>query len=203
MAPRAAQAADLVAADARPGETAPSRPSVIVSANPLPLTYGTFSAQLEILASPSVGVVLNPHFASFSEHHDGLPEKGNEGSDTTVRGFGGELGLRYYPNTMTIGQPCVFMGPSILMGHYSGTTTGDKTTPEFTRFGMAFDVGMTMALKSGFSFTVGGGLQYMWKDGSANLGSNGGGVLSSVTTASIMFGDGLRPRVLASVGWVF
>jgi hypothetical protein len=194
-APRAAEASDRVEPDARADETEVSRPSAMIRINPLPLLYSSLSAEIEIPVSPSVGILVNPQYVHFDDSRTGVPATYTGGSDQ-VHGFGGEVGFRYYPSTLAAGRAQVFVGPSLLGGHY-------ESKEDFTRIGVAFDVGFALVMKSGFSLSAGGGLQLATNIGDPHLGLEDNGSATDTTDATIAFGDGPRPRALVSLGWAF
>jgi len=175
----------------RPTDSAPVKDfkSIALEANPLAATIGRYSLQVEWLPATHHAIVVNPHFDSVSAS----VTVGNISGSESFTGFGGELGYRYY--TGTKGPTGLFIGPSLLVGHYS-TSTNDQSTGSFSTVGGAFDIGGQAVVGPGIVIGAGFGLQYT----KTSLdGSTDGLPLA----ANVIAGDGVRPRFLFTLGYAF
>jgi hypothetical protein len=143
-------------------------------------TFGRFGADVEYAAARRLALVGNLHF-DFSAL---LSDPGH------YRGFGGELGLRFYPGGSLYG---FFVGASVIGGYYTVDYYGYAyPLPDA---GMALDIGSKGRWgKNGFVM-VGGGVQHMW--------SRPYPLDFPDIVGTIIGGGGWPLRLLLSVGMTF
>lgn len=164
---------------------------VAIQGNPLGLIVGRYSADVELLPEPHHAM----HLTAIGYY--ALP-----GVDDSFRGFGAEMGYRWYAGQH--GPHGVFAGASFLVGQYRYV----HATTQPSAFDVADDmqfVSVGGALDGGFQAIVLGNLA---------VGA-GAGVQYSVDTArphfeyvnhpwhDALYGPGVRPRVLVSIGAAF
>ena len=148
--------------------------------NGVALLFGRASADVEYAAAQRVALVANLHADASAL----LADPGH------YYGFGGELGLRFYPKEALHG---FFMRPSVLGGYYSVDYYGYAYP--LPNVGFAWDFGTEVRWgKNGF-VVIGGGVQHLWShpypaDFPAIVGT-------------IIGGGGWPLRFLLSVGWTF
>lgn len=120
-------------------------------------------------------------------------------SQESFRGFGGELGYRYYLSKD--GPFGFFAGGSLLLGRYTySRTAGERSNAmslDYVSFGAAADVGYAFQVARHVVVALAGGVQYTGasQEPPFNGGANEG--------PDFWYGPGVRPRLTASVGWVF
>ena len=175
----------------RATDSAPVKPfkSLAVEINPLAASIGRYSIQGEWLPVEHQALVLNPHLDHVSTN---VGFGGGATISDSFTGFGTELGYRYY--TGSRGANGFFVGPSVLVAHYSESAAGQSTS--FNSIGGAVDVGGQFLIGPGVIVGFGVGLQYT--KNSLNGSTDGLGF-----AASAIAGDGLRPRALLTVGYAF
>jgi hypothetical protein len=150
--------------------------------NLLPFFFGRVGGDVEYAATRTVALVVNVHVDASAALTD-------TGNDHYV-GFGGELGLRYYPKGSLYG---FFMGPSVIAGYYSVDYYGSPYP--LPNGGVAFDFGGKGHVgKSGF-LMVGAGAQHLW---SHPYPSD-----FPWPVAQAIGGGGWPLRLLFSFGWTF
>jgi hypothetical protein len=165
--------------------------SVALQGNPLDLIIGRFSADLEYLPDVHHALHLSPHT------YYALP-----GTDDELDGFGTEAGYRYYFGTY--GPHGLFMGASFLFGqyHYVHISSYDPSLdpPDDTHyysFGGALDVGWQAIVLGNFAVGAGGGVQYTYFDKQPHF------EYAHHPWHDLLYGSGLRPRVLVALGAAF
>jgi hypothetical protein len=153
-----------------------------VTINPLALTLGRLSANLELLLAPHHALVLSPNALVFQVDRGGRYNLASEGlgfASPTATSFGGEVGYHYWWTWRhTLAGP--FFGPSLLFGSVNGATVGPATGTQWY-WGGAVDAGAQAIFPGGLTF--GGGLG-----------------LGFTTMASAV---GVFPRFLLQLGWSF
>jgi hypothetical protein len=161
--------------------------------NPLAAAIGRYSIQGEWLPAAHHAIVLNPHFDHVSTD---ISESANGASvsySEAFTGFGSELGYRFY--TGEKGANGFYVGPSLLVAHYSASAEGLPST-SFNSIGAAVDAGGQWILGPGIVVGFGFGLQYT----SVSAGGNTDGL---PLAAAVIAGGGVRPRTLLTVGYAF
>lgn len=107
----------------------------------------------------------------------------------TFRGFGTELGYRYYFGSS--GLRGVFVGPSLIIGSFTAKAeNGDKKS--YADYGAAVDFGYQALVLDRLALGLGVGLQYTTTSKS---------IPDQMLWAKVFANSTLFPRVLASVGW--
>ena len=107
------------------------------------------------------------------------------------RGFGGEVGYRYYFGEG--GPRGLFIGPSLLIGWLTATA-GDGSRTPFIRYGAAADVGYQMLVADRIVLALGAGVQAVTTDKR---------IPRQQFPARIDANGGVLPRVLLSLGAAF
>lgn len=194
--------ADAPAADAPATDAPPPPPALVplepardefrqfaILANPLALSIGRYSVQVEYLPALHHAIVLNPVYT----HAPFKPTiNGQEVDAGSLNGIGGELGYKFY--TGNKGPNGFFVGPSFLFASYSSSLSGtaDKS---FTSVGAALDVGGQAVLGG---FTIGGGFGLQVTKTSEDFNTE-----DFNFAASVIAGGGWRPRALFTIGYAF
>jgi len=165
---------------------------ISIVGNPLALSIGRYSAQIEWLPALHHALTLNPFYTHVSA---GTLTINNQTEDLgTFSGGGAELGYRYY--TGNKGPNGFFVGPSVLFADYSQSGGGASST-SFTSVGGAIDIGGQGVIGPGI--VIGGGFGLQWTKNSKDYNDT-----SDLNWASaIIAGGGTRPRFLFSVGYAF
>jgi len=155
---------------------------VAVTFNPLGLTLGRLSANVEFLVAPHHAFILSPNVLVFQEQRGGRYSLLNEGLGLATNasgGFGGEVGYHYWWRwRRSLSGP--FFGPSVLLGSVTNAAVG-PTNGAQTYWGFALDAGGQAVFPGGF--TLGAGLGFGFVD---------------LASAGAFF-----PRALLQVGWSF
>jgi hypothetical protein len=125
-----------------------------------------------------------------------------------VRGEGIEFGYRYRSSPLgksSIADARVYGGPSAIVAQYvltrgeldskSGVETLAPGT-EYSRRGLAFDVGIEGTILPVFYLGLAFGLEYTWTSKSYDAAH-------PLATTSAIYGEGLRPRVGGATGFTF
>ncbi len=179
---------DVVIHDAPP----PKR-TLTIEWNPVALaTIGKLSANLVVAPVDHHAVVISPFYASVSTAPITLyDEAGNPTNlpSQSFRGFGGELGYRYYFGTG--GPRGFFLGPSLLLSYVTATAANGSQT-NFADFGVAADAGYEVLVVDRVVLCLGAGLQYTGPSRS---------IPDQQLPAKIYANDALLPRLLLSIGW--
>ena len=164
--------------------------SVGVQGNPLGALIGRYSADLEYLPAPHHALHLTPvgYFA--------LP-----GVADQYFGYGAEVGYRWYAGAD--GPTGFFLGGSVLVGSFTYVHAAQPGVPlevsddaTFAQVGGAIDAGYQIVILGNFSVGAGAGISYTvdTQPPSFEAGSR---------SDDFLYGAGLRPRVLLSVGAAF
>jgi hypothetical protein len=175
-------------------QTAP-RKILAIEWNPVALIIGRVSVDVVVAPVNHHALVLSPFYASTSTvpinvvDASGTPS--TELPKQTFDGFGGELGYRYYFGQR--GPRGFFLGPSLILGRFKATAQNGSETP-FVDYGFAADAGYEMLIADSVAIALGGGLQY-----SATSKS----IPDQQWPADIYANNGVRPRLLCSLGWAF
>lgn len=178
---------------------------VTVEWNPLTLFIDRFSVDVVIVPGDHHGLVLSPFYtwASTSPYATNIDSNGNALTDAagnpitlnvlaqTFKGFGGELGYRYYFERG--GPRGFFLGPSLVLAAITATA-GNGTQTSFVDLGVAADAGFQALVADAFSVSVGAGLQYTTPSKS---------IPDQQLPASIVANSAVRPRLLLSLGYAF
>jgi len=165
--------------------------SALIQGNPLGFAVGRYSADFEFLPAPHHALHATPLY------YYALP-----GVDDQLTGFGAEIGYRFY--TGWHGPHGFFAGASFLVseleyihgnpGNVAGETANDTV---FVQLGGAIDVGYQWIVLENFCIGVGGGAQYTIDTTQPTFESEGH------AWHDLVYGWGLRPRVLVQVGAAF
>jgi hypothetical protein len=165
--------------------------SVAIQGNPLGVAVGRYSADLEYLPAPHHAFHMTPvgYFA--------LPGVSDE-----LTGFGAEVGYRWYSGQD--GPQGFFVGTSFiaLSLRYLHAAPNDValSTPEDTSYvqlGGAVDAGYQIVLLGNLAAGAGVGVQYTLDTQEPTFEAPGNSL------HELLYGPGLRPRVLLSVGAAF
>jgi hypothetical protein len=176
-------------------EAPPPRRVVAIEWNPLALlVIGKVSANVVVVPTDHHALVLSPFYASTSTAP--ITWMDASGGSTpllkqTFSGFGGEIGYRYYFGEG--GPRGFFVGPSLMLASITATA-GDEGKTQFLDYGLAADAGCEALLADKVAISLGGGLQYTATSKS---------IPNQQLPAAVYANNGLRPRVLFSVGWAF
>jgi hypothetical protein len=159
----------------------PPRP-VAITLNPVALTVGRLSANVEFLLAPHHSLVLSPNLIAFHEDRGGRYNLLNEGlglATNNSNSFGGEVGYHYWWRwRRSLSGP--FFGPSVLLGSMTNAAVGNTTAAQ-AYWGLAFDAGGQAVLPGGFTIGAGIGLGFV-----------------EMADAYAVF-----PRFLLQLGWSF
>jgi hypothetical protein len=165
--------------------------SVLVQGNPLGFVIGRYSADLEYLPAPHHALHLTP----FYEY--ALP-----GTDDQLTGFGAEVGYRFY--TSSHGPHGFFAGASFLVSELEYVHGNPANVPgvvaddtQYVQLGGALDVGYQVVVLDAFCIGAGAGLQYTAVTMQPHFEADAHGL------HDLVYGWGLRPRVLLQVGAAF
>jgi hypothetical protein len=186
-------------------EPADPSPVFIAEVKPLLLMVGTLSTRVEAVVAGHVAIGLDVHGTYDSGTYQPSSDNDYMTVTNTTKGVGGEIGLRYYGNRLRFGRANGFVGTSVLYGRYSNevspyaTEQTGPTVVDFAQWGFAIDTGIIYVGRAGFTVAAGGGLQVTRVSNSPSFGL-GGGPLGD-PAEMIVFGGGLRPRLLVAFGW--
>lgn len=191
---------DVVVQDAPP----PHR-WLAIGWNPLGLFLDRLGADVVLTPGDHHGVVLSPFYtwASTVPYATSIDAGGNNLTDAngtgytlnvlsqTFKGFGGELGYRYYFDRGGPRGP--FVGPSLIVADITATS-GNGKQMSFVDYGVAADVGYSALIADAVAVSVGGGLQYTTPSRS---------IPDQQLPASIYANSRLYPRLLLALGYAF
>jgi hypothetical protein len=165
--------------------------SIGLQGNPLDLVVGRYSLNLEYLPASHHAV----HVAPFGVY--ALP-----GVADQLTGFGGELGYRWYSGAH--GPHGVFVGASVVAAELEYQHTAAAPAPldlsndtQFVELGGAIDAGYQAIILESFAVGAGVGAQYIVDTIHPHF------EFASHPWHDLVYGWGLRPRVLLSVGTAF
>jgi hypothetical protein len=156
---------------------------LVLSYNPFTLQLSRYGLNAELLLASHHGLVLSPFYAYTTTNEDSF--------HNVFRGFGGELGYRWYSGRN--GARGFFVGPSVLLGFYEGVPARGATVP-FANLGGALDVGYQAIVVDRWVVGIGGGLQYTVPTQTFP---------PQELPASVYAIQGLRPRLLLALGAAF
>jgi len=158
-----------------------------IELNPLPFYFGRLSANLEYMPVLHHAIILSPQITHTSSD---IAVTGGSNVSQTFSGFGGEAGYRYY--TGRKGLDGVFVGPSLILGFYNaGLPNGDQA---FTTMGVAVDAGVKTVIYDHLMVGAGAGIQWLKVSHDFN---------DLPTRSEMAVGNGVKPRILAEVGYAF
>ncbi|MDP9035983.1 MAG: hypothetical protein M3O50_14380 [Myxococcota bacterium] len=165
--------------------------SVALQGNPLGLLVGRYSVDLAFLPEPHHAL----HLTAIGYY--ALP-----GVDDSFRGFGGELGYSWYSGEH--GAHGLFAGASFLVGEYRYVhATANPSTldvPDDTHFvslGAAVDGGFQAIVLGNLAVGAGVGIQYTADTARPHF------EYVNHPWHDALYGPGVRPRILVSVGAAF
>ncbi len=165
--------------------------------NPLAIASGRYSLQAEYLPAAHHAITLNPYYLSVPVT---VTLNGKEIDGGSIRGFGGELGYRFYSNNA--GPNGFFVGPSFLLSTNTQTApegraaAGSSGSDSFMSYGAAVDVGGQVMFGPGILIGAGIGLQYTKNSQALDT--------DNLNLASAVIADGgIRPRFLFAAGFAF
>jgi hypothetical protein len=189
-APEPARAEPPPPVDVLVKEEPPERRVVALEWNPVGLLYDRISASLEIVPVSHHGLVLTPYYfdsstAAFeTENLVQVPSQ-------RFRGFGGEIGYRYY--TGLGGPRGFFVGPSLILA-WVQATAGDGTQISLSDYGIAVDMGYEALVADNWVVALGIGADYTFTSRS---------LPEQQWPANAYANCGFHPRPLVSLGYAF
>jgi hypothetical protein len=165
--------------------------SVALQGNPLGLAVGRYSADLEYLPVPHHALHLTPvgYFA--------LPGVADE-----LIGGGVEMGYRWYsglngPHGFFVGASFIALSLTYIHGALPGVPLDAPEDTSFVELGGALDAGFQMIVLGNFAAGAGLGAQYTADTTSPHF------EYQNHPLHDLLYGPGLRPRVILSVGAAF
>lgn len=174
-------------------DAAAPRRLVAIEWNPLALVaLHQWSANLLVVPIDHHAIIVSPHYVSTTT--EPIYVYDDAGNPTRLpkqsfKGFGGELGYRYYFGSG--GPRGVFVGPSMILTPIVATAeNGEKT--HFLNYGLAVDAGFEALVADRCALSLGAGIQYSKasKD-----------IPPQQFPADVVANNGFRPRLLLSIGW--
>jgi Protein of unknown function (DUF3575) len=150
-----------------------------------PLTLFVVRAEL------SVEAMLTDHHVIQLTGFYGSTTTNTDSDNNVFRGWGGELGYRWYSGTG--GPRGLYVAPSFLLAHYTAIPMTGAEVP-YWNLGGALDVGWQAILADRWVAGLGGGLQYTVPTHTFP---------AQELPASVYSTRGLRPRVLLGLGVAF
>ena len=165
--------------------------SVALQGNPLGMVVGRYSADLEYLPLPHHALHLSP-VAYFA-----LPGVSDE-----LTGFGAELGYRWYsgvdgPEGFFLGGSFVALSLRYLHGALAGVAFDSPEDTSFVQLGGAIDAGYQVVILGNFAAGAGIGAMYTADTVQPHF------EYLNHPMHDLLYGSGLRPRLLLSVGAAF
>jgi hypothetical protein len=155
---------------------------VAITFNPLALTLGRLSANVEFLLAPHHSLVVSPNIIAFQENRGGRYDLRSDAlgfASERSSSFGAEAGYHYWWHwRRSLVGP--YFGPSLLVGSVTNALVGNTTNAQ-PYFGGAIDAGGQGVLPGGFTLGAGIGLGF-------------------IEMASV---DQFFPRFLLQLGWSF
>jgi hypothetical protein len=165
--------------------------SVAIEGNPLGVIIGRYSADLEYLPAPHHALHFTPvgYFA--------LPGVADE-----ITGFGAEMGYRWYsglngPHGFFLGASFVAMSLQYIHGALPGVPLDSPQDTPYVQLGGAIDAGYQIVILGNLAAGIGVGAQYTvdttpptWE-------------YQNHALHDLLYGQGLRPRILLSIGAAF
>jgi hypothetical protein len=160
----------------------PTARPVAITFNPLALTMGRLSANVELLLAPHHSLVLSPNLLVFQQNRGGRYNLESDGlgfATDRSASFGGEVGYHYWWRwRQSLAGP--YFGPSLLLGSTNNASVGTTANAQ-AYWGAAFDAGGQAVLPGGFTLGAGIGLGFVEMDSFAAV----------------------FPRFLLQLGWSF
>jgi hypothetical protein len=186
-------------------DTAPQHRALAIEWNPLALFLQRFSVDFVVAPGDHHALVVSPFYtwASTNPYATAIDGNGNplvdaKGSPYTLnvlpqtfRGFGGELGYRYYVDEG--GPRGFFVGPSLILAGMRATA-GNGSETSYLDIGGALDIGYEAVIADAIVFTVGGGAQYAVPTRS---------IPPQQWPATVYANARVQPRLLLSLGYAF
>ncbi len=165
--------------------------SVALQGNPLGLIIGRYSADLEYLPAPHHALHFSPvgYFA--------LPGVADE-----LVGFGAEMGYRWYSGLngahgFFIGASFIALSLHYLHGALPGVPLDVPEDTSYVELGGALDAGYQVVILGNFAAGIGLGAQYTADTTQPTF------EYQNHPLHDLLYGSGLRPRVLLSLGAAF
>jgi hypothetical protein len=165
--------------------------SVALQGNPLGFAIGRYSADLEYLPEPHHALHLTP-FGMYA-----LP-----GVADQLTGFGGEIGYRWYSGAH--GPHGIFVGASFVAAELEYQHTSSVPPPldvsndtQFVELGGALDAGYQVIVLGNLAVGAGVGAQYIVDTIEPRF------EYPNHPWHDLLYGWGLRPRALLSIGAAF
>jgi hypothetical protein len=171
--------------------------TIALEMNPLGITIGRFGANIEYMLAPHHAVIISPHY------YFALP-----GVADQFDGPGVEAGYRYY--TGANGPIGWFLGGNLSFGSYryrhmadvairasDNVTLDGPVDNTWQSIGASIDAGYQILLRE--HLVLGGGLGVEYKYYTSDPGFE----FLSHPKHDLLYGAGLRPRVLCAAGGVF
>jgi hypothetical protein len=165
--------------------------SVALQGNPLGLIIGRYSADLEYLPAPHHALHFSPvgYFA--------LPGVADE-----LVGFGAEIGYRWYSGLygahgFFVGASFIALSLHYLHGALPGVPLDAPEDTSYVELGGALDAGYQVVILGNFAAGVGLGAQYTTDTTQPTF------EYQNHPLHDLLYGSGLRPRVLLSLGAAF
>jgi hypothetical protein len=168
----------------------PPQRVVALEWNPLDLLSERISVSLEIVPVSHHALVLTPYYFDSSTaafQTEALVEIPSQ----RFRGFGGEIGYRYY--TGLAGPRGLFVGPSLILA-WVQATAGDGSQTSLSDYGIAVDVGYEALVADNWVIALGVGADYTFTSKS---------LPEQQWPANTYANSGFHPRPLASLGYAF
>jgi hypothetical protein len=165
--------------------------SVSLRGNPLGMVIGRYSADLEYLPAPHHALHLSP-IGYYS-----LPGVADE-----LIGFGAEGGYRWYSGQygahgFFVGASFIALSLEYIHGAVPGVPLDSPDDTQFVQLGGAVDAGYGIIVLGSFTASAGIGAQYTVDTAQPHF------EFPSHPLHDLLFGSGLRPRLLLSVGAAF
>lgn len=165
--------------------------------SPVDLIIARLSGSIVVVPGDHHALVLRPFYTWVSTvpYATQIDAEGNtlpyvlDVLSQSFHGYGAELGYRYYLDKG--GPRGFFAGPSLLVASITGKAGNGSETP-FLDLGAAVDVGYEALVADTIAITLGAGLQYSLPTKS---------IPTQQWPASIDANEGVRPRVLVSLGY--
>jgi hypothetical protein len=171
-------------------EPTPPRRILAIEWNPVALLINRLSANLEVVPIDHHALVLSPEYFYARTYATQATPSAAPAPSQRFEGVGGEIGYRYYGGRG--GPGGWFAGPSLILAWVQGTVDGAQIP--FMDYGVAADAGYQALLADNWVVSLGAGGQYTWTNKA---------LPDQQTPADIYANGGLRPRVLAALGYAF
>jgi hypothetical protein len=164
---------------------------VALQGNPLGLIIGRYSADLEYLPVPHHALHFSPvgYFA--------LPGVADE-----ITGFGAEMGYRWYsglygPHGFFLGASFIALSLQYIHGALPGVPLDSPQDTSYVQLGGAIDAGYQLVILGNFAVGAGVGASYTTDTTPPTF------PFQNHSSSDLLYGSGLRPRLLLSVGAAF